>query len=288
MKKPISDLTMQAKNGDIEAKNQLLEQNYNLISKFAIYAYNEIKKEYMIIYNIPVDDEQFELPNNIISLDDIIQDLYIRAIAVLNNYLKNNVNLYFNKYLNNLLSKYTNKYISIILKRIINKNVNETNINFDYQFEQICQKSRFNETKEIVLNSINNNRILFFYKKFIMDIFDGNSYNELSSIYQLDKKRINMKIMRFGQLYNQEKNNIEEDLSNCIFNKNINEFDCLLNKNIINIILKKPYYQEYIKKLSSSIFNEIGIYFLINYNQIENDLCFYISDFILNNNVQKN
>ena len=58
-------LTEQAKEGNTEAINRLIEKNSKMITKFAQLAYEELKLKYNLHYNL---DEDNLLPNNIIDL----------------------------------------------------------------------------------------------------------------------------------------------------------------------------------------------------------------------------
>lgn len=101
----------------------------------ATSAYEELMRQYMNYYNEDNFDT-FNLPNNLIDLDDIIQDFYVKSIEVLDNYLSNNilcilVNIKINYYQHNfiLLDKINFEFVAVIKKAFLPTiNLNEVSI----------------------------------------------------------------------------------------------------------------------------------------------------------------
>ena len=115
-------LTEQAKEGNNDAINKLIENNSKTIIKYAKLAYEELRLKYNLYYNLEEDNN---LPYNIIDLDDIIQEFYIKSMQYIKTYLKTDCDYYFSSFLGNYLNKYEKLYVKKELKKIIKQNDNE-------------------------------------------------------------------------------------------------------------------------------------------------------------------
>ena len=210
-------LTEQAKEGNTEAINRLIEKNSKMINKYAELAYKEIKIKYQLYYNL----DEAKLPNNIIDLDDITQEFYIKSLEYLDRYLKSEPNIYFSSFLGTYLRKLKPFYVKKILKKIIKQNDYEVIQTFDKRFYDYME----NKQKQDIINYIMN----------IIKI-DELSYEELNEIYKLPNNRINMRIKSFCEVFK------KHEERNLALIDSLNK-DYVLDKILNNKILEVPYYK---------------------------------------------
>ena len=228
-------LTEQAKEGNTEAINRLIEKNSKMITKFAQLAYEELKLKYNLHYNL---DEDNLLPNNIIDLDDIIQEFYIKSLKYLKTYLKTDYNntYYFSSFLGNYLSKFKPLYVKKVLKKIIKQNDNEIIETLDLRFYNYTEQKQKQDIVNYIMSIIEIDKVLIYYKDFIKDILDGLSYKELQNIHKLPTNRLNMKLKKFCEIYKKH-----EEI-NLLLLESMNK-DYVLDKILNNKILEVPYYK---------------------------------------------
>lgn len=259
--KNVAKLTLAARNGDIEARNLLLEMNNELIVKIANTTYDEIKKNYINYYNIDRSDNNFIMPNNIISYEDILQDFYQKSVLIIKKYFSKNTNIYLSQYLNHYLSSYKNTYVKTVSNKIIEINNKEDHISINSKdFNFINNLQRQNIINEI-MDVVSTNKRLNYYHDFISYIFDDLSYDELSKKTNLTPRRIGIKIKVFADLY---KKQID-------MNKNIlpgESDDIILYRVKSNMIETIPYYDKLIKDNVDIIYQKLNNY-NINYEEIK-------------------
>ena len=184
--------------GDISARNVLLEMNYELIKEKAYLAYNLLTDKIKKYYNI--DNNNYILPDYIINVDDILQDFNIQSLYIIDHYITKKTNEYLSSYLNQRLSSYINIYTDIWYKKIILKENNE--------FHQTIKLTQI-EKEDILIKEIKfmfkNDSVLIKHEKFINMILDGCTIEELKKETGLDKRRIGMKIKYLAEEYTKRK-----------------------------------------------------------------------------------
>ena len=261
-------------SGDIEARNILLEMNYQMIKEKAEASYKLLKEKLKNYYQI--QDYYYELPDYIISIDDIIQDFSIKTLILIEKYKNNKTNEYFSTYLNQMLTSYTKGYADNWFKKIINQEKNE--------FHQTIKPGikPVNEEIKKIKFTFKNDFVLKKHEEFIDMIFSGYTMKELKKITGLDGRRLGMKINYLSQEYIKRTDNLIS-----LYN--------LSEEKLCNLLLKGKIYQiEYYKKIiDECILNTIEKFCdleysdYIYYSDIYNyymDACNFIIDKYFENN----
>ena len=267
LKKRITNLTISAKNGDLESRQKLILENNKLIIKMANITYDEIKKYYMKKNNITLNINQFKLPDNIISLEDIIQDFYEKSLEILDYYLYCKKNIYFSSYLNFRLSIYIKIYALEWFNKI-------QNIESNYLYLTTYNNSNtieYKETVDEILTNLKNNDLLQNNIEFVKDILIGINFDDLSKKYNLSRRRLTMKIKYIGLIYNKKKNQVD--------NVNIKPKYQIKKFNNGSIIKE---YKPIIEKLVNEVCNIINKYYKINFEKIKYSFCKYLDEIISN------
>ena len=247
--KNIYNITLEAKMGNIESRNKLIENNQQIIEKYAKIAFEEIKLEYLKYYNL--DDSQ-ELPNNIIDLDDIKQELYLKTIDYFNLYAKNNLNVYFSSFINNYISKNLSSYIKKKLKKILNIYDNEIIEQVDIDYINYINLKEKEELKKQILDSIKIDPKLKMYEQLIKNILDGLCIHELTDLYKTNYKKIYKRIKNFLKLYK------KQELKNKALMESLNE-EYIFNKLIKGELFEVPIYNYYLNQGTEYVYQTIGI-----------------------------
>lgn len=258
-------LVQLARNGDINARNELLEKNYNLIIKKADECYNLIKNYY---YHL----NGRELTNYIIDRDEVIQDLSSRALEIINTYLNNDTNMYFSEYLNMMLKSYISKYMSkmkqLLIEKLDNEQINHLHFETAY-FNKQEDRLLLKEIRELMEND---DRLKNF-TDFINLILSGYSYKELSDITNLSKRRLGMKIKYIAQIYQ----NIMNEFKTL---NELKENDDVIKKIKNNQILEIDYYKKSLYTTLDKYYNNVLSNCDITYQEIEEDLMEHVERFI--------
>ena len=168
------NIVKMARNGNIKAKQFLLENSYHLIIECATKTYNILNEEFTNIYPNGI-------PNSLLDLDDIISDFSERSIEIQNVYLNGNSNIYFSNYLNMELNTYINKYLFRTRRKKKEKlrNENILSIHHDSEiFMALQDQMLIAEIKKFVKND----KRLNYFDDFLYFIFNGYSYQELTII----------------------------------------------------------------------------------------------------------
>lgn len=193
-------LVQLARDGDLDARNKLIELNYPLIINKATLCYKKLDFSYYQLY-------KQHIRSYIIDIDDIVQDFSYRTINILNTYLHGKSQLYFSIYLNMMLTSYTNKFLKNTLMQIKQKKQFEINRNLHYDTNVIIENSDNQLIRDLKIIANTDKRIGKF-EDFINYILDGYSFKELSKITGLDKRRLVMKIKYVAELYKIRDNKI--------------------------------------------------------------------------------
>ena len=256
----ISELTSKVKKGDTEARKKLIENNFDLIKRLATETYNSIKKNYQ-------RECKYSLSNNIITLDDVIQDFYIRALNAIDNYIDNNCSFYFSVYLNNMLVAYKKHYSKSTLDKLL-KSANT----YKYELEDYLTDKNQNmmdlsidkEEKEEILQVKDYDICLKKYSELIDIIFKYSNYQDVLEQSGLSRRKLTRDINQFGELYqirrNQVLNNcyVEDiisrisDIEDPLFMELYNFYRVMIVE-YINIIINQ------VNKIDSTFFNVITI-----------------------------
>ena len=99
------------KNGDINARNKLIETNYKMIKEKAETSYKLLTIKIKEYYNIK--DKNYILPDNVINIDDVIQDFYEKTIYVLEKYINEKVLFNFMTDVGILNMRYLNQLVML-------------------------------------------------------------------------------------------------------------------------------------------------------------------------------
>lgn len=262
--KNVNDIKLQAKKGSSIAREELLMLSYELIEMKATYAYQEIikilKSETGINYS------------NIIEYDDIKQDLTLKSLIILDQYLSKEKNIYFSAYLSHLLSSYINTYISRIVKEITSKNQNEVNVNLNFQYNELLNTN--NEEQEKVLDIVSNDKILVRYKDFISTIFEEKIDENIAGKTGLNDRQIYNKTKSFLELYFKRNENPVK--------KYITSEELLVDiKN--GDLFKIKYFNKDIIFTLHDIFSRLNKKYSVSYNIIKEDFCTQLYNFLKNN-----
>ena len=187
-------------SGDIEARNILLEMNYQMIQEKAEVTYKLLKEKLKNYYQI--QNEYYELPDYIINKDDIIQDFSIKTLILIEKYKNNKSDEYFSSYLNQKLTSYTKGYADIWLQKIIDQNENEYHLTIKKGIKK--EDEQVKNIKYIFENDF----VLKKHEEFINMIFDGYTIKELKEATGLDGRRLGMKIKYLSREYLKRKENL--------------------------------------------------------------------------------
>ena len=269
----VFDLTMTVKLGDKWARQELLKMNITLINRIAYTTFNEINKLYKEKFEI-------DLPDNIISDEDVIQDFYIKSLNLLDNYINKDVNLYFSVYLNNMLAAYSKSYVKMTSLSLFKIYDNESERNLDNQFQRILDVKQDEFIKDEMLKLCDLDSYMSYYKDIINIVFKYSNFQAIEEETGFNKRYVTRRLTQFAELYKTRREillNIERTEQ---ILKLINNFDDEYFKKLcsyLNDVIMKDvldiYYQ--INSLDESIASNISI------DDIKNKILLYIYDCIL-------
>ena len=258
------------KNGDINARNKLIETNYKMIKEKAETSYKLLTIKIKEYYNIK--DKNYILPDNVINIDDVIQDFYEKTIYVLEKYINEKKDEYFSTYLNQTLTTYINIYAEKMFNKIINKENNEFNIEIKNNYKE----SKDNKIEEIKF-LFKNDSVLKKHEEFIDMILDGYTMKELKKETGLDGRRLGMKIKYLACEYNKKR----EVLSMLYNTVDDNIYILLKERKIYQI----PYYKKIIDDAILFTINKIVNTEIADYYHYSDIFNYYID---ISNSIIKN
>ena len=145
------DLEMLAYKGNRQAKIDILNRYKYLVDRYVLRLLNKINDFYneciKTIDDYAYLDDDFNYPNNIVSIDDVYQDYYLKIWISINNYYDKKLETnYLSQYLSYRLNSFTDSYFKIIKNQFLEKS-EENNEDIDSYFSEVCID--FLENKDI-------------------------------------------------------------------------------------------------------------------------------------------
>lgn len=136
------DLEMLAYKGNRQAKIDILNRYKYLVDRFVLRLLNKINDFYNECIKTVDDyaylDDDFNYPNNIVSIDDVYQDYYLKIWISINNYYDKKLETnYLSQYLSYRLNSFTDSYFKIIKNKFLEKS-EENNEDIDSYFSEVC------------------------------------------------------------------------------------------------------------------------------------------------------
>lgn len=136
------DLEMSAYKGNRQAKIDILNRYKYLVDRFVLRLLNKINDFYNECIKTVDDyaylDDDFNYPNNIVSIDDVYQDYYLKIWISINNYYDQKLETnYLSQYLSYRLNSFTDSYFKIIKNKFLEKS-EENSEDIDSYFSEVC------------------------------------------------------------------------------------------------------------------------------------------------------
>ena len=136
------DLEMLAYKGNRQAKIDILNRYKYLVDRFVLRLLNKINDFYNECIKTVDDyaylDDDFNYPNNIVSIDDVYQDYYLKIWISINNYYDQKLETnYLSQYLSYRLNSFTDSYFKIIKNKFLEKS-EENSEDIDSYFSEVC------------------------------------------------------------------------------------------------------------------------------------------------------
>ena len=136
------DLEMLAYKGNRQAKIDILNRYKYLVDRFVLRLLNKINDFYNECIKKVDDyaylDDDFNYPNNIVSIDDVYQDYYLKIWISINNFYDKKLETnYLSQYLSYRLNSFTDSYFKIIKNKFLEKS-EENSEDIDSYFSEVC------------------------------------------------------------------------------------------------------------------------------------------------------
>ena len=136
------DLEMLAYKGNRQAKIDILNRYKYLVDRFVLRLLNKINDFYNECIKTVDDyaylDDDFNYPNNIVSIDDVYQDYYLEIWISINNFYDKKLETnYLSQYLSYRLNSFTDSYFKIIKNKFLEKS-EENSEDIDSYFSEVC------------------------------------------------------------------------------------------------------------------------------------------------------
>ena len=136
------DLEMLAYKGNRQAKIDILNRYKYLVDRFVLRLLNKINDFYNECIKTVDDyaylDDDFNYPNNIVSIDDVYQDYYLKIWISINNFYDKKLETnYLSQYLSYRLNSFTDSYFKIIKNKFLEKS-EENSEDIDSYFSEVC------------------------------------------------------------------------------------------------------------------------------------------------------
>ena len=239
------ELLKKARNGDNNAKSELLDNYYRVIEKFAkegFIALNEQVKQALDINNI-----FFIIDRRIVDETDVIDEYMLQASEILNSFLPFKYENRFDIFLNEELSKYSKKFVLEKTKEIIS----------------IMRKDPIGLEKiqEIPANDNSFNIFNFPFYREKIDLTIDETFNFLSKYYAISREEIaNAIFFRIVYIINFLK--LDDKDFNQKFLVELEDTKIDYVKNLLQINIDKITSLEalWLKKLETSNISEISYY----------------------------
>ena len=136
------DLEMLAYKGNRQAKTDILNRYKYLVDRFVLRLLNKINDFYNECIKTVDDyaylDDDFNYPNNIVSIDDVYQDYYLKIWISINNFYDKKLETnYLSQYLSYCLNSFTDSYFKLIKNKFLEKS-EENSEDIDSYFSEVC------------------------------------------------------------------------------------------------------------------------------------------------------
>ena len=136
------DLEMLAYKGNRQAKTDILNRYKYLMDRYVLRLLNKINDFYNECIKTVDDyaylDDDFNYPNNIVSIDDVYQDYYLKIWISINNFYDKKLETnYLSQYLSYRLNSFTDSYFKLIKNKFLEKS-EENSEDIDSYFSEVC------------------------------------------------------------------------------------------------------------------------------------------------------
>ena len=184
------DLEMLAYKGNRQAKIDILNRYKYLVDRFVLRLLNKINDFYNECIKTLDDyaylDDDFNYPNNIVSIDDVYQDYYLKIWISINNYYDQKLETnYLSQYLSYRLNSFTDSYFKIIKNKFLEKS-EENSEDIDSYFSEVCID--FLENKDISdkIESFLSGNLQIAYH----ELRKGKTYQRVADDLKISKTRV--------------------------------------------------------------------------------------------------
>lgn len=184
------DLEMLAYKGNRQAKIDILNRYKYLVDRYVLRLLNKINDFYNECIKTVDDyaylDDDFNYPNNIVSIDDVYQDYYLKIWISINNFYDQKLETnYLSQYLSYRLNSFTDSYFKLIKNKFLEKS-EENNEDIDSYFSEVCID--FLENKDISdkIESFLSGNLQIAYH----ELRKGKTYQQVADELKISKTRV--------------------------------------------------------------------------------------------------
>ena len=184
------DLEMLAYKGNRQAKTDILNRYKYLMDRYVLRLLNKINDFYNECIKTVDDyaylDDDFNYPNNIVSIDDVYQDYYLKIWISINNFYDKKLETnYLSQYLSYRLNSFTDSYFKLIKNKFLEKS-EENNEDIDSYFSEVCID--FLENKDISdkIESFLSGNLQIAYH----ELRKGKTYQQVADELKISKTRV--------------------------------------------------------------------------------------------------
>lgn len=184
------DLEMLAYKGNRQAKIDILNRYKYLVDRFVLRLLNKINDFYNECIKKVDDyaylDDDFNYPNNIVSIDDVYQDYYLKIWISINNYYDQKLETnYLSQYLSYRLNSFTDSYFKIIKNKFLEKS-EENSEDIDSYFSEVCIDLLENKDINDKIESFLPGNLQIAYH----ELRKGKTYQQVADELKISKSRV--------------------------------------------------------------------------------------------------
>lgn len=184
------DLEMLAYKGNRQAKIDILNRYKYLVDRFVLRLLNKINDFYNECIKTVDDyaylDDDFNYPNNIVSIDDVYQDYYLKIWISINNYYDQKLETnYLSQYLSYRLNSFTDSYFKIIKNKFLEKS-EENSEDIDSYFSEVCIDLLENKDINDKIESFLPGNLQIAYH----ELRKGKTYQQVADELKISKTRV--------------------------------------------------------------------------------------------------
>ena len=184
------DLEMLAYKGNRQAKIDILNRYKYLVDRFVLRLLNKINDFYNECIKTVDDyaylDDDFNYPNNIVSIDDVYQDYYLKIWISINNYYDQKLETnYLSQYLSYRLNSFTDSYFKLIKNKFLEKS-EENSEDIDSYFSEVCIDLLENKDINDKIESFLPGNLQIAYH----ELRKGKTYQQVADELKISKTRV--------------------------------------------------------------------------------------------------